>query len=207
LAKIKDNRDSIKYSKDTSRVAKRDKFQIESFIKQLEVYKQQLSAIRIQATIAKKQFDYQTVLNKQQLYINRPIFMLIKVEYDTVKKVALFHVKNLGKTPAKLNTAKLFSFNEKNRTYSTNIDEVSKNELNESTIVTFGLPTSKANFDSKETLYYLSFLYTDQAKGTLQPFVKYFYWEQLSTGIYGWTDLQEPQVVKLKNTAKSANLN
>jgi hypothetical protein len=59
-------------------------------------------AIELQAKIAKSQYESQEATNKEVTYQNRPIFILSNVKLDTLKNLALFTIKNVGKRPAKI---------------------------------------------------------------------------------------------------------
>ena len=54
---------------------------------------------KLQAKIAKNQYESQDLINKEVAYQNRPIFVLTYVRLDTLKNLALITIKNVGKAP------------------------------------------------------------------------------------------------------------
>ena len=199
--------DSIKYTKDTTRISSRDKFQIQSFQQQLDVYKGQLTAIETQAKIAKQQFEFQSIINKQQIYKNRPVFILTSTSYDSTKNRAYFIIRNVGNTPSTIIRTTLFAINKRHLKSFVNYDIISRNELNGTTYSGIYLNIDKWDYGQDDTLYYISFLYTDLSINEPLPFVKYFAWKkEADNNTISWSDLSKEDESLIKSIANTNRL-
>jgi hypothetical protein len=205
ISNVKDMQASVQYTKDTLRIAKRDKFQKESFDQQLEVNKHQLSAFKLQAQVAKKQYDFQSQINLEQRSNDRPIFMLHSVSYDSIRNLVTFEIRNAGKRSVTMTNSSICGLNKAHLELYTNIDTISKSELNESTTTNLYLTMPKWEYDQSSTIYYVSFKYIDPVFMTPQIFTKFFRFTLIPDRSPKWKIIYPSEVKLIKDKAKTSN--
>lgn len=183
-------RESINQRKtDSAKAEENDRLQNERFAIQNDINKKNLSAIELQAKIAKGQFEAQAKTTAELLYQNRPIFILHETGFDTLQNIAHFAIRNIGKRPARIIRSKLFAFD--NLTYK--IVRVSyvpydNSELNENSLAKFHIKMFKDEFTGNQTLYYIHFVYEDVINGENKHFRKFFMWKR-TNGVIEWSEL------------------
>ncbi|RYU87901.1 hypothetical protein EWM62_15515 [Mucilaginibacter terrigena] len=149
------------------------------------INKEQLKAIQAQANLAKLQLQAQILVNKQAYYDARPVFMIIKAKYDSVKRTCLFTVLNTGKRPAIMLNTKLCAYNHQfNKFYSSTFPKLNWT-INNQAYLEVLINAPKDIFFDSGTAYYISLAYTDGIDGKKTIFEKYFLFDRMEN--YGCT--------------------
>jgi hypothetical protein len=196
-------RDSAKYSKDTIRVSRRDKYEKENFEFQQKNNHQQLIAIKQQADIAQKQFEFQNELNQQQLFNNRPVFFLTDVAVDSLKRgeiKANFRLKNLGKRIVNFSRSTIIVWNEKNAYFKVN-QTLGASDLNPDGTNAVDVTSTMLSkmFDDKSTLYYLIVFYSDLDQNKSKTYKRFFNWRKGTDQQFLWDTLLPEDSLKFQN--------
>ena len=61
---------------------------------------------------------------------------------------------------------------------------------------------NKWEFQQDDTIYYLSFLFTDVADDKQHTFVKYFTWRKELNGTFSWTNIRKDDEIFINSIAK-----
>lgn len=162
-----------------------DKLQRETNLDQMEINRQVLSASKSQAKTAEEQYKFQLLVNNDQLYQNRPIFSLIKVEADTIKVkpdlYVSYYFQNIGKRPARIKKSILFLYNRKlNYFHGAKID--AGQTVNDKLMFLRTQQESRIVHYDSNTCYYVVLDYSDiETKSNLR-YVEYFKVDKKANG-------------------------
>lgn len=178
----------------------------ERFNVQKEINKKNLIAIELQAKIAQKQYEAQLNAAKEQAYLDRPIFVLSAVKYDSVKNLGCFTIKNIGKRSVKIMSSNIFDYNESNNRINKNIVKSDFSELNEKSFTIFYLPMAKSDFSDEKTLYYIQFTFEDIVNKGTDNFAKCFKWKSTDKENVVWSELIESERKKMQLIGKNLNI-
>jgi hypothetical protein len=181
ISRIKEYKDSLIAENRFVTQEKRNKLQD-------SINRKQLNAIQLQAKIAELQFRSQSIANEELKYQTRPIFLLTSTAYDSVKKVASFVIKNVGKRSVSVRGTIMCGINKKHLALYRNLDEESKSDLNDITYNSIKLPMPKWEFEQDSTMYYVYFKYIDSFDGEIKSFKKFFT-PVKENNVTGWGDL------------------
>jgi hypothetical protein len=206
-ARLKNIQALDQYRKDTMRVGVRDRFQVKSFERQLEIYKSQMLAMNLQAAIAKQQFEFQNEINLEQKINNKPVFSIQSSSYDTINKKCSFIIHNTGHRKAMIFGMKVCAFNKKDYSLRVNLDSISKSELNEISYSNIFLDLPKWEYDDKETIFYIFFRYKDASYKEIQKFKKFFTFEIKSNNAFEYKEINYKDKTLIYSIAKNNNYN
>jgi type II secretory pathway pseudopilin PulG len=183
-----------------------DKLNEKRFETQNSINQKNLVAIELQAKISEKQYQAQIEAAKDQVYQNRPIFMIGDSKYDSINNLITLTLKNIGKRPAKINRSIFFAYNKKSGNFKANISSSNSAELNESSFTIFKLPMTANDYaDNNNMLYYLYFDYEDIVSSKNNSFFKYFNIGKTDKTVV-WSDLLLIDKELLNEQAKMKNI-
>lgn len=188
-----------KYNEDSVQNAR---FQVQN-----EINLKNLTAIQLQARVAKRQFESQSSLNKEVEFQNRPIFVLLSTSFDTLINTASFTIQNVGKRPVSLYSSQFMSYNSKLNKISDNGLQEETTEMSDIAITTFSIQISGFEYKDPNQVYHLFFVYRDIDKDATKTFEKYFIWKTLKDGKIGWANADISFINLMKNSIRQREIN